>query len=162
MAKVIEESYSDRDFELWVLLAQTREAMFNSRKKELSKYSITPRESAVLNFVQTLGDRATPAEIARWLLREPHSISELLDRMEKRGLLKKDRDLNRRNVIRVSVTERGLEMHHQSLKRKFIHKIMFSLSDEESQQLRVYLEKLRDSALKQRGMKIKPPFSPKR
>ena len=136
----MEESYSDRDYELWVLLAHTREAMFNSRKKELRKYNINPRESAVLHIVQTLGDRAIPTEIARWLLRKPHSISELLNRMEKRGLIKKTRDVNRRNVIIVSLTEKGQGVYHQSLKRKSMHKIMSSLSNEESQQLRVYLK----------------------
>ena len=61
------ESYllSDRDYNLWVLLAHTRHAIFEAREKELRLFNITARRSAVLYIIQALGDKATPAEISR-------------------------------------------------------------------------------------------------
>jgi len=73
--------------ELAVLLAQARGAMLKARRKELTRYHISPRQSAVLFYIRAIGDKATPAEISRGLFRESNSISEILGRMEKQGLL---------------------------------------------------------------------------
>ena len=155
-----ESTSPDKPYELWVLLAQTRESMFKARKKELHRYGLHPRQAAVLDFAHSLGDMATPAEISRWLLREPHTISVLLNKMEEQGLIKKTHDLDRKNVIRVSLTEQGLKAHHKILRRNSMHKIMSCLSEEEQRQLWSYLERLRARALKYNGVNIKPPFPP--
>ena len=155
-----ESASPDKPYELWVLLAQARESMFKARKKELHRQGLHPRQAAVLHTIYFLGDSATPAEISRWLLREPHTISVLLNKLEEQGLVKKARDLDRKNVIRVSLTERGCEAHHKTLKRNSMHKIISCLSEEEQRQLWSYLERLRARALKYIGANFKPPFPP--
>lgn len=147
----------DGNYKLWVLLAQTREAMLKSRQKELGRYNISPRQSAVLLFLQVAGDKVTPAEISRGLFRESHTISEILSRMEKQGLLKRVKDLSRKNLVRVELTEQGREACNRSAKRESIHKILSVLSSEERQQLELYLRRLRDKAL-QLIQKKKPLF----
>jgi DNA-binding MarR family transcriptional regulator len=147
----------DGNYELWVLLAQTREAMLKSRQKELGQYNISPRQNAVLLFLQVAGDKATPAEISRGLFRESHTISEILSRMEKQGLLKRVKDLTRKNLVRVELTEQGRETCNRSTRRESIHKILSVLSSEERQQLELYLRRLRDKAL-QLIKKKKPLF----
>ncbi len=67
-------SNDDQDFNLWVLLTRAREAMGKARKKELFPYGVSHREAAVLYVVQSIGGKATPAEIARWQAREPHGL----------------------------------------------------------------------------------------
>ncbi|MFC2067115.1 MarR family winged helix-turn-helix transcriptional regulator [Chloroflexota bacterium] len=138
----------DQDYNLWALLAQTRHAAFKARQKELDRYNIRPRRAAILYIIQAIGDEATPAEISRWSFREPHSTSVLLGAMEKEGLIKKSKNLHRKNQIRVELTEKGREAYNQTLNRESIHEIMSCLSEEEHQQLRVYLEKLLDKTLK--------------
>lgn len=147
----------DGNYKLWVLLAQTREAMLKSRQKELGRYNISPRQNAVLLFLQVAGDKATPAEISRGLFRESHTISEILSRMEKQGLLKRVKDLSRKNLVRVELTEQGREACNRSARRESIHKILSVLSSEERQQLELYLRRLRDKAL-QLIKKKKPLF----
>ena len=149
---------TDQDFRLSVLLRQTGNLIRRAREKEMNKYGIPARQSAILFTVQAIGGSPTPAEISRWQLVEPHSISDILSRMERDGLIRKDKDLERKNLVRVSLTEKGQQLYRQSLKRKSIHNIMSSLSEEEHQQLSLCLEKLRDNALKELGMKRKPPF----
>jgi len=138
----------DRDYELCILLGQTRDAICKARKRELEQYSVLPEQALVLFIIQAIGNEATPAEISRWLFREPHSVSGILERMKKDGLVRKAKDLHRKNLIRVMLTEKGQQAYNQSLKRKSIHQIMSSLSEEERQQLRSYLERLRSEALK--------------
>ena len=153
---------TDEDFEMWWLILSMRRAMHKARARELSQYGITGEEAAVLFVVQAVGCRATPAEISRWLLRESHSISGLIQRMEKEGLVKKVKDLDRKNLVRVVMTEKGQQAYYQSTKRDSVHRIISSISKEERQHLRATLERLRDKALKEIGIAFKPPFPPSR
>jgi len=75
-----------------------------------------------------------------------------------KALLRKAKDLKRKNLIRVSLTEKGQQAYYQSTKLETIHGIMSSLSEEECQRLSPCLEILRDKALKQLGIEQKPPF----
>ncbi len=150
----------DKDYELWVLLAQAREAMYKARQRELRRFNLSPRQSAVLFIIRAIGDKVTPAEISRWLLRESHSVSEIIGRMEKQGLLKKVRDLDRKNLVRIELTEKGSEAYNQAIKRDSIHTIMSVLSDEERRQFSTMLKTIRDGALKESGKEIEVPFPP--
>ena len=151
--------YGDEDYALWWLIVQSRRAMHNVRRKELFQAGITPVEASVLFIVQAIGHKSTPAEIARWLFRKPHSVSSLLARMAKRGLVRKVSDLERKNQVRVIITEKGRDAYHQSTKRESIHRMMSSLSDEQRRELRSSLQLLRDKALEELGV-ARPPFPP--
>ena len=105
--------FSEESFELARLLSKTRDAIRKTRQKELDQYSVHARRATLLLAVQSLGDRATPVAIGKWLLRERHSVSELLSKMENDGLVKKIRDLDRRNRVRVVLTPKGLEVYRK-------------------------------------------------
>ncbi len=149
---------ADEYFNLWVLLCQTKDIIFKVRQKELSQYGISPEQASVLFTIKVIGDRATPAEISRWLLRKQHTVTELLSRMEREGLVSKTKDLARKNMIRVTLTEKGQQAYSQSTGIESIYNIMSPLSEEQCQRLRPCLEGLRDRALKQLGIEQKPPF----
>jgi len=149
--------YGDLDWYLWLLLFRARDIVFKARRKELSLYNLSCIEAGTLLVIKTIG-APTPAQISRWLLREPHSISELVNRMEKEGLVKKFNDLTRKNLVRVVLTEKGERVFHKTLERRSIHKIMSALSEEERQQLRSCLETLLYKAQKALGMRGKPFF----
>lgn len=138
---------------LWVMLHQARDAIFKVREKELKKYNISTIKAAVLFNIQAIGYEATASEIARHLLRESHSVSTILGRMEKQGLVKKVKDLDRKNVVRVYLTDKGKEVYLEAAKRESICEIMSCLSDEERRQLISSLNKLRNEALAHLGIK---------
>ena len=141
-------SSADKYYDLWVLLADTKEAILKSRQRELIRYNITATQAAILFIIQAIGDQATPSEISRQIFRKPSTVTEILNRMEKQGLVKKVKDLNRKNLVRVALTDKGREAYHLSSHRKSIRKIMSSLSPENRQQLRSFLQTLREEALK--------------
>jgi len=132
--------------------------LFACRDKELRRYGISTIEAAVLFSAQSIGNKATPAEISRWLLRKPYSVSGLLNRMEKKGLIKKTRNLDRKNLVRITLTEKGKQAYYQSIERKCIHKVMSTLTKEEQQLLKSCLERLRGTAIKYSGTKYEPHF----
>jgi len=153
-----EFQHTDEDYNLWWLMLLMRRIMYKARARELFQYRITPEQAAILFIVQAIGEKATPAEISRWLFREPHSVSGLLARMEKQGLVRKVKDLERKNLVRVVITEEGQQAYQQSTKRESIHRIMSSLSEEDRQQLRSYLEVLQNKALEELGVNRKLPL----
>jgi len=151
-------SSTDQDFNLWVLLNQVNDTIYKARQKELKPYSISSRKAAVLFIIQAIGNKATPAKIGRWLLRESQSISELLTRMENEGLVRRTNDLGRRNLVRITLTEKGRQVYYQSTERKSFHRILSSLSKEQHRQLRLCLKILREKALEELGIEYRALF----
>ena len=149
---------SNEDAALWMWLSRTRDAIIRTRERELRQYNISCIQSTVMQIIQALGDKATPAEISRWAFRESQSVSELLNRMEKEGLVEKIKDLDRKNMVRVVLTERGLEAYRQVQKYEMVHKVMSSLSATERKQLRNTLKKVWNRALEELESGIRPPF----
>ena len=149
---------SDRDYELWALLHQTCDAIGKTRDDELRQFGITRMQAATLFVVKAVKVPATPAEIARWLFREPHTVTGLLDRMEKQGLVRKVKDLKRKNLIRIVITEKGEEAYHRSRELKAIHKSLSCLSSKEHDDLRAYLERVRNKALEELRVTPKLPY----
>lgn len=150
----------DEDYYLWLLLVQTRRAVLKVREKELRRYDIRAPQSGVLFAIQLTGDGATPGQIARLLFREHHTVWELLGRMANHGLVRKVKDLDRKNLVRVVLTEKGRQAYYQSLKRESIHKVFSSLSGEQRRQLRSCLETLRHKALEELSLAKKMPLPP--
>jgi DNA-binding MarR family transcriptional regulator len=87
-------------------------------------------------------------------LKQPHTLSALVDRTAKRGLVKKVKDLERKNLVRVEITEKGLKAYEHSTKRGPIHRIMGELTPEERKKFRRYLEKIYAQARREIGMDL--------
>jgi MarR family multiple antibiotic resistance transcriptional regulator len=145
---------------LWVLFSQTRDAILKVRERELHSYHISERHAQILFIVNLIGRNATPAKISRWLLREPHSISEIIDRMEKQGILKKVKDLDRKNQVRIEVTEKGQKMYERSFIPRKLIDILSVLNEREKKQFITSLMKLRTEAIKHVGARYEVPMPP--
>jgi DNA-binding MarR family transcriptional regulator len=145
-------------YNLWWLLNQVSHVLHRARDKDLRQYGVSSMEVAVMFIIQANGKNATISEISRWMARESHSVSELVIRMEKKGLVRKVKDLDKKNQVRVALTEKGQQAYNISFKREFIENMLSCLTKEQHQQLRPCLEALRYNALKELGMDPKVPF----
>jgi len=150
----------DYDFLLWLLLNRTRYIIDRARQKELYQYGISPRVAGVLFTIIKSGNSVSQTKLVRELNMEPHSISELLLRMSKQGLVIKIKDLEKKNLVRVEVTEKGIEIYRMSTNRKSITDIMSALTKKEKEQLWVILSKIRERALDQRQQDKSNLFPP--
>jgi DNA-binding MarR family transcriptional regulator len=151
------EPFALEDFELARLLSVTRDAIRRGRQKELKKHKVHTRRVVLLQAIQSLKERATPVAIGEWLLRERHTVSELLSKMEKEGLLEKVRDLDRKNRVRVVLTSKGEEISCQSRQRESLHRTVAPLTEEDRKLLARSLKKLRDQAMKELGDRVAWP-----
>jgi DNA-binding MarR family transcriptional regulator len=140
------EQYDEKDFSLWTLIIQTRDVLARVREDELNKYGITLVETRALYLLNELGDQGTPAEMSRHLFREHNTTIALLNRMQKKGLITKNRDPENRNIWRITTTKRGKEAYKNSLIRESIHDIFSILSEDELDKMIACLVKLCDQA----------------
>jgi DNA-binding MarR family transcriptional regulator len=135
--------------ELWALLSQASNALGRVADSELSQVGISMMQAAVLVFVKNSKEPVIPAHISRWLFREPHTVSQLLMRMEKQGLVKRTKDLDRKNQVRITLTAKGEKAYQKQTEMRGIGKILSVLTPEECNKLGASLKKLRDEAVRE-------------
>ena len=139
-------------YKLWVMLTQTRNATIKAREQELTQLGISGTESFILFVVWSMGNRATPAEISRIVLRRPHTVSEFLSRMQNKGLIKKSRNPDNRSMVTLSLTRKGHQVYRQASKRQSVHRMLSVLPDEDRERLMSYLQVIRAKALQEIGV----------
>jgi len=152
--------FTDDDYMLWRLFTQARNAINKLRQKELLRYGLTPRKAAILLILLAAKDDVNPYRIAKWLVLEHHSVSELIDRMEKEGLVNKVRNHDNRSSIRIQLTNKGVKAAEEAGKAESFHTVMDILSEKERSQFINVLKRLRDNALQELGIMNKLPYPP--
>lgn len=125
----------DRDYALWLLLTRTHYRIKQARTVEVRLFNLTPEQCGALFYIHSKGGDATQSQISSWMLRKPQTISANIEGMVKKGLIKKKRDLKRRNVIHLSLTTKGQEAYEVSMERKSIKKIVSVLTEEKRNNL---------------------------
>ena len=142
---------SDEFFMLWVLIAQTKDAILRARELEYARYGISNERRAILAIIQNNGGRSTPVDIARDLFRELHSVTEMLARMEKDGLVRRHKGTGR-SKVEVSLTEQGVDVFRQSLHNETDKKIFTALTKKQRERLTQYLWRLRSRTMEHLGI----------
>jgi DNA-binding MarR family transcriptional regulator len=92
---------------LWLLLHRVRDMLFLCEDSLFAKYGLTTEQLGLLGAVKTLGGSPRPTDLAQRLERSPNSISMLVDRMVKAGLVRRTRDRKDRRTVFVSATSKG-------------------------------------------------------
>jgi DNA-binding MarR family transcriptional regulator len=142
-AECVIESYK-----LFHLLRQTADAIHKSREYELKKFDLSPEQAGALVCIHSLGPKATPAELSRWLFRERNSVTILLNRMHRMGLIDKKADTKRKNLIRLSLTPAGYEAYKHSIQFQAFFPLIDVLPAKKRRQLWDLLQTIRLSAFK--------------
>jgi MarR family transcriptional regulator, 2-MHQ and catechol-resistance regulon repressor len=98
-------------FQAFCLLDRTRHLLIKCEEKECSKVGITREQYNVLCAIKfnkkVIGSEMIMSQIAEWLDHSQNSISTIVDRMEKDGLIKKVRNLQDRRTIRLRITNKA-------------------------------------------------------
>ena len=152
-------SNAEQESQLWALLNQTHHAIWRSRERELDDIGLSAIQAALLQLVSTLEGPVTPALLSRSLHREPHTVSGLLNRMEKQGLVRRVKDLKRKNQVRIVLTPKGKKAYDLQNKTGVINKIAGCLTQSERASLIRLLEKLRNSALVELRARLPLPYT---
>jgi MarR family 2-MHQ and catechol resistance regulon transcriptional repressor len=117
---------------LWLLLRRVGDALALCQDSVFGKYGITTEQFGVLTSIKSRGT-LRPSDLASILERGPNSMSMLVDRMVKAGLVRRTRDRKDRRAVKVSLTSKGEKAVESAIPAgwEFIHKILSPLSHEE-------------------------------
>jgi DNA-binding MarR family transcriptional regulator len=150
----------DKEYDLWILLSRVYHLIAMLRKLELSKYDILPVQSYILFVIKALGNETTPSNISEYVYQQRSSISDILNRMVKQGLIRKINKASGNKRVIVNLISKGEKALKLSQNRKYLHKVMSSLTGEEKQQLESAMEMLRDAAINELAITQKTIMRP--
>jgi DNA-binding MarR family transcriptional regulator len=100
------------------------------------------RQYQILRIIQDQGSKATLSKVSAEAERKPNVISRITMRMEKDGLITRTKIKPKSNLLKLELTQKGVNMVNASKKSKSIDKVFSSLSLEEHQKLESILNKL--------------------
>ena len=117
--------------------------IFRKGRNVLSDFGITPPQFSTLSTV-SYHDGITMGELCDHLFLTSATVTALVDRLEERGFLLRDRDKEDRRVIRLRITQEGKDVLEESLKtrRELFATYLEGLDAGEREQLKELLEKL--------------------
>ncbi len=129
---------------LWLLLPRVGDALALCQDLVFSKYGITTEQWRVLACIKSRGP-LRPTDIALMLERSPNSISMLVDRMVKAGLVKRIRDRKDRRMVFVSMTDKGGKAVKPAVIAgwEFMHKLLSPLAYSDQLALNSMLETIK-------------------
>ena len=127
---------------LWLLLHRVRDILALCEDSIFAEYGLTTEQFAVLAAVKSRGGSLRPTDLASILERSPNSMSMLVDRMVKAGIVRRIRDRRDRRTVHVSLTAKGENALKPATPMgwEFIQKILSPISDKDKHTLANLLE----------------------
>lgn len=137
--------HTDISHKVWELLHHTNALLIKyADVKLLEERGISYQQFMVLYMMDRIGTGASATQIAELLNRNPNTLSTILDRMEKNGLVKKVRDKQDRRFVRIVMTKKGTNKLEKTIEsgHVIIEKLAASFSEEELKTFASLIQKL--------------------
>lgn len=144
------------DYDIWGKVTEVNKLVGKARSIELSAINLTPEQSHILRILMYNGGTSTINEIADISLRTHNTVSILIKRMEKMGLVYKEKKESSKQYL-ISITEKGSVLFN-TMPINSIEMIFSALSEEEKQIFSSYLDKLEEEARHILGLDYIPPL----
>lgn len=149
----------------WGVLQQTYLLSFRSFEMATAKFGLSHPQTAVLNVLRHQGRALPLSQIARFLCQEAQSTTELADRLEKRGFVRRIRDARDRRLVLLELTDEGNTIIEQIVPAlaESGQQVFGSLENGELSELITLLERVRDRAADRLGMdreRLRQPTTP--
>ena len=130
----------------WILLRQAYNLILRCEDRVFSEYGLTTEQHAVLMVIKHISAPVRITDIALWLDRSVNSVSMIVDRMVKAGLVRRTRDRKDRRTVFVTITSKAEKAFVPATVAgwELIQEILSPLSDKDRLTLIRLLETLRD------------------
>ena len=99
--------------ELWSLFDRTRFAIGRLRELELARYGLSIEQSAVLYIITNWGGSVVAKDLENTTMRQHHSISSLINGMNKTGLVRKVKTAGEKRFT-IEITKEGHDFYSQA------------------------------------------------
>jgi DNA-binding MarR family transcriptional regulator len=140
--------FEQPEHRLWVLFHLTYNRISSCEERTFPHSVLTYPQMAVMMAIKYAKPPVTPTDVAQWLNRSTNSITMIVDRMEREGMVERKRDLKDRRSLRLILTEKGEKAFRQVLRPgwEMVKYILSGLTAEEVQVLTRLLEKMEEKA----------------
>jgi DNA-binding MarR family transcriptional regulator len=103
--------FGSREEEVYLNIQLTAERLWWGINETLKSSELTPTQYNVLRILRGAGlAGASCSEISERLVTKDSDITRLLDRLETRGLISREREAKDRRIIMARITEEGLRL----------------------------------------------------
>ena len=138
--------FENLDKGAWLLLRQVPNLVARCEDQVFSKHGLTTERHAVLMVIKHIHGPVRPTDVARWLDLSVNSVSMIIDRMVKAGLVKRTRDRKDRRTVFLTATDKAQKAYALASVAgwELIREILAPLSDKDKRSLIKLLETLRD------------------
>ena len=141
----VDFGFNNPHLKTWLLLHQVFTMISKCEDDVFGKNGISTEQHTVLMAIKYLEKPVRPTDVAKWLDRNPNSISLIVARMVKAGTVKGIRDQSDRRLVRLVMTKKGKEILDQATVAgwKLIQDILSSVKDEDLSTLIRLLEEVK-------------------
>lgn len=127
-----------------------------ARELEIAQYGITLEQAGVLHTIHEKGGSTTNAEIANRMIRQYNSVTTLVNRMMKLGLVNIEKSPVDKK-FKISMTTKGQDIYER-ITTNSIRMAFSDLSLDDKKNLSSYLQHVVDKSRDLIGMDKKLPF----
>lgn len=128
---------------LGFMLNETRNANFAAIEKELAPLNITSAQFKIV--IGIAHQRATTlTEFAQFLDYDPGAMKRLIDRIEKKGLIRRVPSLIDRRIIKLELTDQGEELYPRIMQAvsNVNQKLLGGFTEVETAQFQFFLQRV--------------------
>jgi len=138
--------FENLDKGTWILLRQVYNLVSRCEDRVFSEHELTTEQHTVLMAIKHIDAPVRITDIARWVDRSVNSVSMIIDRMVKAGLVRRVRDRKDRRTVFVNMTSQTEKVYVVATVAGWglIQEILSPLSDKDKRTLIRLLETLRD------------------
>lgn len=129
-------NYEQSIIELDRLIRHTNSIIRRRGRDILQEFDITPPQfDALLILKNNKGENLTIGELGERMYLACSTATDLIDRMERNGLVERARDANDRRVIRLRVLEKGYQMVEEVLatRKRYLAEVLQDVPQEDIQ-----------------------------
>ena len=132
----------------WSNLADTYRTVYFHINADLRSYGLTPPQYAVLRIIGKSEKGSLPMnEIGKEMIVTFANVTTIVDNLEKRGLVRRSRDIKDRRVVNVELTSRGSKLFARlyHAHRRRVANLMRALNENELRNVILLTSKIRDN-----------------
>lgn len=133
----------DVSLRLWIALARCYSTFYRAVSGKVTGYGLTTPQFGVLEALHHLGPLSL-GELAEKLLVTGGNVTYVMDRLEERGLVYRERSPEDRRVVQAKLTPEGKDLIESVFPghARIVHDLCETLDPDERQELRALLKKL--------------------
>ena len=146
---MIDVDHEDTILRSFILFVQTAYAILKYADAHLYRQvRLSISKLVAMRALASNKEVMTLSEIAEWTQTERHTITTLVERMKRDGLVKTERNPKNRRFVNVSLTDKGREVLMQAMPvaREIVDQVMSSISEDDALLLAKSLKVLRQNA----------------